>query len=128
MDIEFCYIVESGCVYEGGSVDVASLDFDKVVEYCLNLIKEKQVSDDRQNDRMLKHHIEYALKHPESYGITDPEKYKGEDYVPSKKKWEEEEDPFSLGKYWSNGMDFISIRKEKFIKFSTIVHYNITYY
>jgi len=109
-----CFIIEQGCVYKGGGVVALSLNFEKAVEYASKLVVKEQKEDDRHREWCLKSHIEYVKKDPEAYEVKDPENYKGEYYVHTKEVWKEEE--FRDGcKYWSNGMDFISIVKQKLI-------------
>ena len=114
-----CFIIEQGCSYEGGGVVAVSLDFDKAVTYSLKLVEKEQEEDDRHQEWALKSHIEFMLQDPEKYGVKDPENYKGEDFEPTTKPWELEE--FSEDgvdnqrRYWTNGMDYISIKKQKLI-------------
>lgn len=108
-----CFIIEHGCKYEGGGVVAVSLDLDKAIEYADKMIVEQQIKDDEYYERSLKRHVEFMLKHAEKYDI-DPKTYKGEDYEHTREKWAEE-DPYSYEKYWSNGMDYISIVKQEMI-------------
>jgi hypothetical protein len=113
-----CYIIEQGCTYEGGGVVAVSLDYEKAIEYSLKLVEKEQKEDERHREYALKSHIEFVLKDPERYDIKDPENYKGEDYKHVTEDWTEDghaESSGVEGKYWTNGMDYISIVKQELI-------------
>ena len=114
-----CFIIEQGCSYEGGGVVAVSLSFEKAEEYSLKLVEKEQEKDDKHRAYCLKSHIEFVLEDPEKYNIKDPENYTGEDYKHSTKDWKTEDfggdNKDDEERYWTNGMDYISIKKQKLI-------------
>jgi hypothetical protein len=111
-----CYIIEQGCTYEGGGVVAVSLDYDEAIKYALKIVEKEQKEDERHREYALKRHIEFVLKDPERYEIKDPENYTGEDYRHHTEDWRDDSDDDDVEyKYWTNGMDYISIVKQELI-------------
>ena len=87
MNNKYCYIIEFGCVFEGGSVYGSSLDYDITRKHALKLVEKEQKFDDL------------------TYGDEkDHELIPINNWIETKKN------------YWSNGLDFVSIKKMKFLE------------
>jgi len=78
------YGIDTGCIYEGGSTEIIMYKkYENAKSRALELLKEK-IEDDKERDK----------KFPT---------------MPKHKKWKATIKKYGINRYWTNGMDYISI-------------------
>lgn len=108
--IKKCYVIESGCIYEGGGVDGVSLEYDIAIEYAKSIVLERQKENDEHYEWYIEHTNEMILNDPTLYKDLTKEEF--DEYIKSNHSiWKQETE-----KYWSDGMNYIRVIEMDLIK------------
>ena len=115
-----CYVIETGYMYDGGSVDKVTLSYDTALFYCLQYIEERRGYDIKNNVEHRKRYTEMVRQNPMEFGYNNIEEFLEDlenDMFDEYEPWEEDDSRNTKEEnhFWTNNSDYIRIKKMEMI-------------